>query len=150
MKFNFRLESVLKHRARLQEEAQLDYAEAENNVRLKMEEIKGFYKEIENARIMRSESQSGSEFVAMTLSAVEEFIKLTEVKIDRAKHEARELMQVMEEKHQILVEKARDKKVLDRLKEKKFVEFKKDLKRIETKVMDEIAMFRSYRGVNYE
>jgi flagellar FliJ protein len=140
--FQFRLETLLKHRRALQDIAQKDYAEAEAKVRAKLDYIKSLYAEIDQARKERSRAEAKLAFTANSLSGVEEFIALTYIKIERARKEARELMQIMEQKHAILIEKAKERKIIEKIKERKMFEYKAELKKLEAKEMDDMTSMR--------
>jgi flagellar FliJ protein len=151
MAFVFRLESIRKYRKSLQDVAQREYAEAEANVRRQKDMIKSFYNRIDEARKERSIQQGSKSFSAEAFAGVEDFIKLTSIRITRAREEARELMQVMEEKHHNLVEKAKDRKILDKLKEKKYEQYKAEMKKLENLEMDDLVVMRHQnRGVSNE
>lgn len=142
MAFQFRLETLLRHRKNLQDIAQREYAESEARVREKMNEIKNYYAKIDESRRLRSAEEEGSSFTAQSLSNFEEFIELTNIRIKNARLEVRELMDIMEQKHHVLIEKAKEKKILDKLKEKKKDEYKKYIANKENKEADEMISMR--------
>jgi flagellar FliJ protein len=64
------------------------------------------------------------------------------VRIEQERLEARRLMVIAEEKHEILIGAARDRKILDKLKEKRRLQYQEWLKQLEAKQLDDQTMTR--------
>ncbi|MEK6555537.1 MAG: flagellar export protein FliJ, partial [Bdellovibrionota bacterium] len=77
---------------------------------------------------------------------IEDFILGQNVRIQVARLEVLELMAVLEEKQEILLEKVKDHKVLEKLEEKKFGEFKKELNRKQQVQADDMSIMRFRRN----
>ena len=73
---------------------------------------------------------------------MESFIFGHKIRIDQERLKARELMIVAEEKQEALILAAREKKVLVKLKDKRLVEFKEWLNRMEAKELDDQTSVR--------
>ena len=76
----------------------------------------------------------------------EDFIHGQKIKIERKKQEIRGLKAEAEEKQTILVQKAQDTKVMEKLKGKQYEKFHKEARRREVKEADDIVVMRTRRG----
>lgn len=142
MKFKFRLDILMRQRKAEQEVAQREYAEAQKKVRDQLARIESMYAEIDDARIRADNTQSSGGKCAEELLLIEEFIVGQKIKIERARHYARELMVVEEEKHEILIEKVKNYKILEKLKERRLEEHKKYLKKKDLKEAEDITIMK--------
>jgi flagellar protein FliJ len=147
MAFKFNLESVLKHRKRLEELAQREYAEAQANVDECLRKIEGMYKRLDEVRIEIQQAQSnGTAHKVQEIREMEQFIGGQKIRIEALRQAARILLQIAEEKQEALIAAARDKKMLVKLREKKKVEYQEWLRGIETKEMDDMTSVRQAWG----
>jgi flagellar FliJ protein len=141
MKFEFTLETVLKYRTRLEEQAQQAYYEAKRSADDLLLEIKQMYQHLDEARI-----EIQRELVAQTSSArlqvLETFIAGQKIKIEMARKEVRQRLVLVEEKQDLLIAATREKMALAKLKERRWAEFKKMKLRKETKILDEMVTTR--------
>ena len=146
MKFVFELEKVLKHKRTVENVAQRDWAEAQALVDAGMKELKALYTQVEEARnlvAMREKSGSARGF---ELGQVDEFVNGQKVRIERQRQKVRELMGRAEELHEALVAAARERKTFEKLKEKRFEEFKAQKKKHELKQLDDLVVTRYKRA----
>lgn len=139
MRFSFRLETLMKQRRVERDIAQREYSDAQSAVNQQMTYIKHLYSEIDNARLESENTHQRGGECAHVLQQLEEYINGQKVRVQSARQKARELMQVAEERLEILVEKNQGLKVLEKLKEKKHQEFKKSVKKKEAKILDDIV-----------
>jgi flagellar export protein FliJ len=146
MKFLFSLDSVLKHRQRIEEMAQRDYAEAQAAVAQTQVELQAMYDRVDQVREditklhVRGDSLSLQRAVAS-----EEFLRGFQRRIEAKRHELRQLMQVAEDKQEALVFAAREKKTLVNLRKKKKAEFDLKVRRNEVKELDDLTATREAR-----
>jgi flagellar FliJ protein len=142
--FRFNLETVLKHRKRLEELAQKDFATAQDAVNTILKKLDDMYTRLDEVRneIAEAEKQSRLEDVR----AMEHFIIGHKVRIEGVRQEARTLLQVAEEKQEALIKAAQEKKVLVKLKDKRLAEYKEWLNRMEAKNQDDQTMMRQAWG----
>ena len=146
MKFQFRFESVLSLRQRKEDIAQTEYLRAKAKVDLCLHDIKAIYDQISEARALahsRSRSQASGQLAALQVG--EEFIKGSQIKIEQKRKEARELMQIAETKLEILQLAIQEKKVIEKLKEKKKAEFRKAKAKKEREFFGDLAVLRAGR-----
>lgn len=143
MAFRFNLESVLKHRQRLEEAAQREFAEAQAAVDRLLAEIEGMYQRMDEVRedIARAQQLGSSEQLAMVIE-MENFLGGYKHKIDSKRLEARELLLTAEEKHELLIEAALEKKILVKLKERRLLEHREKLRQLEAKEQDDMTTVR--------
>jgi flagellar FliJ protein len=144
MAFRFGLNTVLKHRKRLEDVAQREFSEAQDAVDRCLNEIESMYRRIDEVRgeIAQLEKVGQPESLA-EIQGMQNFIGGQKVRIERLRLQARELLQVAEEKHEALIAAAREKKILVKLKEKRFAEYKAWLQRVEAKELDDLTMVRT-------
>lgn len=143
MAFRFGLESVLKHRKRLEEIAQREYAEAQARVNEALAHLEAMYTRMDEVRaeIAAAEKRGDGESL-WQVRTMQEFLTGHKIRIEKARVEARELLAAAEQKQDALISAAQDRKVLVKLKEKRLSEYREWLKRIEAKVQDDQTMIR--------
>jgi flagellar FliJ protein len=145
MKFAFAFEKLLSHKRTLEDIARRDYMEAKSKVDASMREMDGMYKQIEDSRVRAGELGAAGGTHGPALSQIDEFIKGQQLRIVQHRLKLRELMQEAERLQQILVEAAREKKTLEKLKERRFDEYRARRKKLELKAADEIVTTRFKR-----
>jgi flagellar FliJ protein len=146
MSFRFGLESVLKHRHRLEEVAQREFAEAQAAVDRCLAEIESMYQRLDEVREEISAAQMrGSAGELELIREMETFVTGQKVRIERLRLKAQELLMIAEEKHEALIFAAQEHKVMVKLKEKKFTEYRTWLARMEAKELDDVVSARTAR-----
>lgn len=146
MSFRFGLETVLKHRHRLEEVAQREFAEAQAAVDQCLAEIEAMYRRLDEVReeiLMAQQRGSASELEM--IREMETFVTGQKVRIERLRLKARELLAIAEEKHEALITAAQERKVMVKLKEKKFAEYKARIALMEAKELDDVVSLRTAR-----
>ena len=147
MAFKFNLQSVLKHRERLEDAAQKEFAEAQRAVDEILKRIEEMYRRMDEVRSEIHEAQIiGTPQKVEEIRAMEEFLINHRRRIDQTRREARELMMVAEQKQEALILAAQEKKILVKLKEKRLAEYREWLNRMEAKELDDITMTRQGWG----
>lgn len=146
MAFKFGLNTVLKHRQRLEDVAQREYAEAQAAVDECLRAIEAMYQRNDEVRddIAAAQKKGSAESVHQ-IRDMETFLGGQKIRIEHMRLKARELLVIAEIKQEALIEAAKEKKVLVKLKEKRFAEYKEWLARMETKEMDDMTSMRSAR-----
>lgn len=142
MKFKFSLETLRKHRKNLEEIARRDHMEAKSISDRILGEIKNFYESSDNARTYIGRALDQSLVDPRLLVVADEYIERNKVRIENRKQDFRKAQTISEDKLEVLVEAARETKVLEKLKEKKLLEFKNKLKKQDRKITDEIVTQR--------
>ena len=143
MAFRFGLESVLKHRKRLEEAAQREFAEAQAAVDECLSRIDAMYTRMDEVREEIQHAQhDGSAARIEEVREMESFLGGQKIRIETLRLEARRLLQIAEEKQELLIEAAKEKKILVKLREKRLAEYREWLKQVETKELDDMTMVR--------
>lgn len=144
MAFRFGLDSVLKHRQRLEEVAQRDFADAQAAVDAVLKRLEEMYTRMDEVREEIAQAQADSRLV--DVREMESFLGGHKIRIETLRQEARGLLQIAEEKQEALIMAAQEKKVLVKLKDKRLAEYKEWLNRMEAKVQDDQTMMRQAWG----
>lgn len=143
MAFKFGLEAVLKHRKRLEDVAQKEFVEAQRALDQCLEKIEAMYRRHDEVRIEILDAQrDGSSQKLNEVRDMEAFLGGHKIRIQAERMQARALMQVVEEKQEALIEAAKEKKILVKLKEKKFAEYKQRMAELEAKAQDDMTTTR--------
>ena len=145
MKFKFSLEAVLKHRKTLEEIAKRDYLEEKHKANEQLKKLNFLYAQIDEARKGAAAKSGGKKVFIEDLQYINSFISKNNIKIEIQKIVFREAMQVTEEKEEILLEAAREFKVIEKLKERRFEGHKKRARKTEIRNLDEMVTLRHGR-----
>lgn len=146
MQFKFPLESLLKHRERLEDMARKDYLVAQTAVNESLTYVDQMWKEIDQVRARKFELQQQGGHKGEVLSTMEEFIVGHKIRIEREKSRLRELMMIAEEKRELLVEASMERKIIVKLKEKMWQRYKAFVRKKEIKEVDDIVTTRFKRS----
>ena len=146
-KFRFALESVLKYRGRLEEEAKRAFAEAQRRVDEQRAKIDAMYRRADEVReeILGLE-RAGSGRDLELVRESEGFLIGHARRIQAERQTLAELLGVLEDAQEHLVHAAREKKVLVKLREARRSEFVQRLDRLEALELDEMATVRAAWG----
>ena len=141
MKFKFRYESLFSYREHLKEKAAIELARAQNRVREIDETIKAIREEIERSndtieKRMR-ETVSSNEVINHS-----EFINALLIKVEIKKMERIRAEQFLIQKRKNLLEKTRQYKVFEKLKERDLEKWHQDQNQLELKEINEAAIIR--------
>jgi len=142
MKFRFSYQKLLDHRATLEDIARRDFYEAQNRVNMAERELREMYDQVSDARRRSAQLEQSEGNPASNLAMLNEFIVGQQVRIESQRKKIRQLMSEAESLHEKLVEAAKERKTLEKLKEKRFEEFRKMMQKKELKMIDEIVTTR--------
>ena len=146
MAFKFKFDALQRHRKTLRDLAQRDFADAQAEASKQMQYIESLFVQIDKANEKSVEIRNSVPVDLEQLKGIEEFINLQNIKIEMEREKARELLSIMEEKQEILVEKAKEYKVVELLREKEHKKYLDKVKMIEAKEMDDMNLMRSSRS----
>lgn len=144
-KFNFKLDTLLKQKKLLKDEARREYSEAQEKANQKLGYIKHLYGQIDETREKISLSQKKKISEIHMINQLDEFIEGQKKRIDQERLKARELLSAAEDKHDKLVEASREFKKIEILKAKNYERFLKEKNKKEVKELDDLSMMRSSR-----
>lgn len=148
MAFRFHLEKVLAHRRRLEDEAKRNFMNAQANTAKGLRDLESLYVAIDLARARGHEMQQGvsDHRTTPTLQNIDVFISGQKIRIDRQRAVIRDLKAIEERFHEELIEASREKKALEKLREKHLQEYRLELARREQNELDDLAVMRHGRG----
>lgn len=148
MAFRFRLQKVLDHRIRVENEAKRDYLAAVDNTRVALKELEDLYVAIDLARTRAHTAVTGQTDVrtAPMLQNVDVFINGQKIRIEKQRVKIRELKGEEEKFHDLLIQAAREKKTLEKLREKHLQEYREERAKREQEEIDDISVMRYGRG----
>jgi flagellar FliJ protein len=149
MKFKFSLEKVLRHRQILEDLSQTDYQEALAALNARQSELDEMIRKVSESRIAAEnlEVQSGLGTVER-VKQIHDFIKLQDIRIARKQIQIMEAKNLVEARQEILRQKAMDKKIIERLKEKKKLDHLNAERKNEQKETDEMVSMRFLNSDN--
>lgn len=139
MKFKFGLEKVLSHRKIQEDLAQRDFQEILGILNRQKEELVEFLRSIQQAR----QSVESSPGLIERVKQIHEFIKLQDIRVANQEIKIQETEKLVELKQEVLRQKAMDKKIIERLKEKQKKAFDAEQVRVLQKELDELVTMRS-------
>ncbi len=142
MKFKFPLQKVLEHRKINENIAQKDFQDSMAvlaELKEKLVHLEGLADE---ARIRSFDVQQGGGMAGPSLQQAHSFLQNQKILIEMQNKKIQQQEAIAEEKRSRLLQAAVETKVIAKLKEKKFAEFKHNLDNEEQKEMDEQSVLR--------
>ncbi len=149
MKFQFTLEKVLHHKKIQEDVAKKDFTEAQVAVDLELEKKRKMERSIYLSRKKSFDLQRQGGAEAHSLQSIEEYIVLETERIKAQDHQIEIAIEQLEQKREILVQAGKEFKALEKLKEKRFKDFKNKKRKHEAKQLDDIVTMRSKGVVRY-
>lgn len=142
-RFFFSLEKVLKHREQLKKIAEKEYREAEYFWWQETEKLEGLKQDIVKTREYNFSQQNDKHGVyAAGLIGGNEFITGTLIRIEAQELKVREAREKVEKKFELLEKAATEYRMIEKLKEKRKLEYLDLLKKEEEKFIDEVVTSR--------
>ncbi|MBK9292864.1 MAG: flagellar export protein FliJ [Oligoflexia bacterium] len=144
--FKFSFEKLLEFRTQEENVARRDYQESLERLEIEKAKYQNLFKKQEEAQDEIFFLKNRNEGSAVNkLVELDEYIDGVEKKIKIQREIVINHTQIVEQKQEILHIAAKEKKILEKLKEKKYAEFKKAEKKKEAKKNDELVVTR-YRS----
>ncbi|PIS10966.1 MAG: flagellar export protein FliJ [Bdellovibrio sp. CG10_big_fil_rev_8_21_14_0_10_47_8] len=145
MKFKFPLQKVLLHRKTLEDLAQRDFQEAMAVLNTEVAKLEKMRESIQTARESSFRRLSDGGKASPALDQAFDFIKGQDIRMERQGEKIKECESLVENLREILRQRAIDYKMIEKLKEKKMAEFKKEYRHKEQKNADELNVMRFVR-----
>lgn len=148
MKFRFRLQKVLEHRKRLEDEAKRKYFEAVARTQEAKDKLEAMYKAIDVSRnrahqmLSGTQSSGGGHELILSLQDTDLFIRGQNIRIEQQRLVVRECKQAEEIEQDQLIQAAKDRQTLEKLREKKLQEFREGIERKEAAEVDDLNILR--------
>jgi flagellar FliJ protein len=148
MKFKFRLQKVLEHRQRLEDEAKRNYFEAQSKTKSALNKLESLYAAIDEVRARANKLQSagGGSQTILSLQDTDLFIRGQKLRIESQRKIVTEFKQREEQEQEVLIARAMDRKALEKLKEKQLQEFRAKMDRQEASEADDMNVIRYKRA----
>ena len=142
MKFKFPLKTVMRQRKIIEELAQKEFQTAQAQLQAEIDLLNLFEKQVSETHLNSYEIQSSAGQVSGALKYNFEFLKGQDIRIERQRAKVQEVEKLVEGKREILRQAALEYKIIEKLKEKKWEEFKHEYSLEEQKEMDEQSILR--------
>ena len=146
MGYKFPFAGLLKYRKSQEEVCRREFFAAQTEVEKALENIRGMYDSRDRARHEAEQLSRRGGQTSMQLQGIADYIEGLNLKIDRERSRARDLMQIADDKRDILVAAARETKVLEKLEEKRPQAYRDTQKKIEEKRTQDLVTMRFARG----
>lgn len=142
MKFEFSFEKLLDHKKTLEDVAKRNWAEKKALLDAELEKLDQMYQLIDDSRKRAMDLAITGGAQGPMLVGIDEFINGQKIRIERHRSQIRELMAEVERLHELLVEAAKERKTLEKLRERKLEEFRLLRRKKEAKEIDELVVTR--------
>lgn len=142
MKFKFSLQSVLKNRQIQEDLAQKDFAEAQAALAIEEDKLTKLQEQLHKSYLLAGDCTQQGGALGPRLDQITEFRKFQKILIEGQKKVIQEKQNVVEAKRDLLRAAALEVKIMERLREKKFEEYKFKRRSEEQKELDELSILR--------
>lgn len=142
MKFKFPLQKVLEHRKIKENLAQKDFQEAMNLLNKETELLNKMEEQKTNAHTQAGEFAQMGGAQGPALGQIHEFLRGQEIRIHRQKQKIQEIEKLVEAKREILRQSAQEYKIMEKMRENKFEEYRHERLTQDQKDMDEQSILR--------
>lgn len=138
-RFNFNLQKVLDYRAELEEQAQLALAKSRKKYQDQIARVQNLEEEMARAReeIAKKENVTRDRIWLWN-----KYIEGLDADLKLARQTLRELAREVNSRRQKLLERSKDKKVIEKLKINQKIKFKYEQEKAEQKEFDEMSVVR--------
>jgi flagellar FliJ protein len=142
MKFKFSLDRVMKHRKTLEDIAQRDFQLALADLKKEENQLEFLIQEKNKCYdiVFKKQSQGGNQGEA--LSQIDAFMKGQDIRIARQRKKIEECNSKVEEMREILLEKAKEYKIISELHDRKKAIFIKEFNKKESRKLDDQNIMR--------
>lgn len=135
--YNFSMEKILEWRSTIEKEKMETFGKLQDDLKREKEQLSNLKREVKDAR-----HKSMDELNIYKLQQYNLYIQSIEDRIGIQEKNIQELRQAIEDKRLELVSAQKDRSIMEKLKEKDFSLYKKNIKALEQKELDEIAVLR--------
>jgi flagellar protein FliJ len=148
MKFKFSLEKVLRQRELQESLAQKDFAEAQNQLNDEIAKLQNMIQIKEDSIRERNQLVQNTQTWGVSVQQINQFLLGQDLRIKQQNQRLSEFEKVVEAKREILRKASVEVKIIEKLKEKKLEEFKREFERKEQNELDELTALRFSRNEN--
>ena len=140
-KFVFQMESMLRLKSRIEDQKKQEFAKALQRVEEEKAVLEKFFRDKSDA-INKLKGDINIRISPIDFGLTNRYIEFTKEKIVIQKGVIIKVEQLLEQARLELVEATKERKMLDKLKEKKFEEYIDEEKKQEQKMVDEIVSYK--------
>jgi len=141
-RFAFRLQKVLEHRQRIEDDNKILFAKSRQVYLSEKEKLQMLYKKLEESRTDKVEKSTG----IFTYIAKYNYMLLLEKRIEEQTKRVKACENDMLIKKNKLEESRKSRKVIDKLKENTYKQYMRNMERLEQKQNDEFALYGYMRN----
>lgn len=142
MKFKFPLQKVLEHRKIRESLVQKDFQEALSFYNEENQRLETLIQTMSEAHITAGQFAARGGAQGPALNQIHEFLKGQEIRILRQREKLQEIEKLVEAKREILRQAAQEYKIMEKMREKQFEEYKHERNTQDQKEMDEQSILR--------
>lgn len=142
MKFKFPLQKVLEHRKIRESLVQKDFQDALGLLNDETSRLEHMLEKVREAHAHAGAFAAQGGVQGPALMQIHEFLKGQDIRIQRQKQKVQELEKLVESKREILRQAAQEYKIMDKMREKKFEDYKLERNAQDQKDMDEQSILR--------
>ena len=147
-KFKFSLDKVLAHRQIQVDLAQKEFLDAENLLDIEIQNLKNMLTQKESALSQRTQAVQGSMSWANSVDQINIFLNGQDLRIKKQNERLLDCRKVVESRREILQEALTAAKMIERLREKKKVQYFREVLINEQKEIDELSVIRFSKTEN--
>lgn len=140
--FKFRFESVLEARKKKLEDCQINFAKAKNNLHRENLIMTNLVKTLNETNLSFEEVLKAGGIDNTIIFIYQNYIIKIKEDILKQKKTIETAEKELDEKNKLMLEALKEKKVMEKLREKAFLEFKETINRQEMLLIDEISTCR--------
>ena len=138
-KFRFRLQKVMEYKEEIEKRRKLELSKAKKRVYDEEEKLKQLQHRDNTYRKQIQEKGTAERIDPREMDLYYQYLKVLEAQMKHQNGCILEAKEVMEEKRKILLGATKERKILEKLKEKKHVEYNSDMTRRERFVLDDLT-----------
>ena len=142
--YRFKLQALLNHRRHQEEVCQKSLADAQRELSIAQEKLKGLKKE-KRDNIQRLHARQQKRHNAANVLMFTNYIEQLSIDIETQKHQTQQAAQKVTRHRERLIVAMKKRKTLERLKEKGRVAYQQKVMQVERKFNDEVAATRHIR-----
>lgn len=142
MKFKFPLQKVLEHRKLKENLAQKDFQEAVTLLNEEQARLQQMQEQVQNAHLQAGTLAHHGGVQGPALVQIHEFLRGQNIRIARQQQKLQEVENLVEAKREILRQAALEYKIMEKMRENKFEEYRAERLATDQKEMDEQAILR--------
>ena len=143
--FTFKLESALNYRKAVEEKKLVEFSEAKKKLEREKDQLEGIHRE-QLIIIGQFKNMQERPFHAPDIALYFSYIQLVKEKETLQQEIIQQVSQEVEILRKALLEAVKNRKIMDKVKERQFKEFKENIAAYERKMADETAVLRFVRN----